>query len=77
MQRGIIFKLKPDGISNAKLIVADTALFSVVYKVNNSADEVNNDSVKIYKLAHQWKMGFDPDPIKQAQEVIFIGKISK
>ena len=34
---------------NAKQFETDTSLFSVVYNVNASADEVNNDSVKFNK----------------------------
>ena len=62
---------------NAKLFANDTLLFSVVYNVNTSTDEINNDLVTINKWAYQWKMGFNPGPIKQAQEVLFTGKISK
>ena len=33
--------------------------------------------MKISNWAFQWKMRFNPDPNKQAQEVIFSGKINK
>ena len=36
-----------DDLPNAKLFADDTALISVVHNVNNSADEVNNDLVKV------------------------------
>lgn len=37
-----------DGLmSNAKLFADDTSLFSVVHNVKTSADEVNNNLVKI------------------------------
>ena len=62
-----------DDSSNAKI----TSLFSVVHNVNTSEDEVNYDLVKINKWACQWKISFNPDTIKQAQEVIFTTKISK
>ena len=67
----------PPLLWNAKLFANDTSLFSVVYNVNTSTDEINNGLVTINKWAYQWKIGFNPDPIKQAQEVIFTGKISK
>ena len=35
-----------DDFSNTKLFANDTSLFSVVHKINTSADEGNNDSVK-------------------------------
>ena len=39
-----------DGLmSNAKLFADDTSLFSVVHNVKTSADEVNNNFVKIYQ----------------------------
>ena len=62
---------------NAKLFVDDTSLFSVVHNANTLEDEGNNDVVKINKWAYQWKISFNPDPIKQAQEVIFTRKIGK
>ena len=36
-----------------------------------SANELNNDSTKISTWVFQWKTNFNPDPTKQAQEVIF------
>ena len=64
-----------DGLSsNAKLFADDTSLFSVVHNANTTAKELNNDLVKISRWAYQWKMSFNPDPSKQAQEVIFIKK---
>ena len=45
---------------NAKQFETDTSLFSVVYDVNTSADEVNNDLVKFNKWAYQGKMSFNP-----------------
>ena len=62
-------------LSNAKLSVDDTSLFFVAHNVNNSAGEVNNDFVKIN--CYQWKISLNPDPVKQAKEIIFIRKISK
>ena len=40
-------------------------------------NELNEDLVKINNLAFQWKMSFNPDPNKQAQEVIFSRKTKK
>ena len=67
-----------DGLSsNAKLFADDTSLFSVVHNANTTAKELNNDLVKISRWAYQWKMSFNPDPSKQAQEVIFSRKLNK
>ena len=67
-----------DGLlSKAKLFADDTSLFSIVFDSKQSAIELNSDLNKISKWAYQWKMSFNPDPTKQAQEVIFSRKISK
>ena len=44
---------------------------SVVDNINLSATNLNSDLSKINACANQWKMTFNPDPSKQAQEVIF------
>ena len=67
-----------DGLSsNAKSFADDTSLFSVVHNVNSTAKELNNDLVKISSWTYQWKMSFNPDLRKQAQEVIFSRKTKK
>ena len=63
--------------SNPKLFADDTSLFSVVRDLNISANEINDDLKKIEAWAHQWKMSFNSDPLKQAQEVIFSRKRNK
>ena len=45
--------------------------------INTSAAHLNNDLRKISNWAFQWKMSFNPDPSKQAQEVIFSRKHQK
>ena len=67
-----------EGLStNAKLFVDDTSLFSVIHDSQTSANVLNNDLEMIYNWAFQWKMNFNPDPTKQAQEVIFSRKTKK
>ena len=61
----------------AKLFTDDTFLFSIVQNVNTSGSHFNSDLSKISNRAFQWKMSFNPDPSKQAQEVIFSRKIQK
>ena len=61
--------------SNPKLFADDTSLFSVVKNVNASNIDLNNDLKKIGEWAFQWKMSFNPDPNKQAQELIFSRKV--
>ena len=63
--------------SKAKLFADDTSLFNVAHDINTSANELNNDLKKVSNWAFQWKMSFNPDPSKQAQEVIFSRKLKK
>ena len=63
--------------SNVKLFADDTSIFSVVFDPNLSAVKLNNDLSKIQNWAYQWKMSFNPDPNKQAQEVVFSRKNKK
>jgi len=46
-------------------------LFSVVKDPITSGDDLNHDLDIIYQWANQWKMEFNPDPTKQATEVLF------
>ena len=46
-------------------------LFPVVKEPVKSADDLNHDLDIIHQRAHQWKMEFNPDPTKQATEVLF------
>ena len=63
----------PDGLkSECKLFADDTSLFSVVHDISTSASDINNDLTLISNWAFQWKMSFNPDPSKQAQEMIVI-----
>ena len=62
-------------ITNPKLFVDDTSLFSIAYDPNATANNLNNDLAKINYWAYQKKMNFNPDPSKQAQEVLFSRKI--
>ena len=57
--------------SNPKLFADDTTLFSGVKNVDASNVGLNNDLKKIGEWAFQWKVNFNPDPTKQAQELIF------
>ena len=61
-----------DGLTtNARLFAGDIPLFSVVDNINLSATNLNSDLSKINAWANQWKMTFNPDPNKQAQEIFF------
>ena len=60
--------------SNPKLFADDTSTFCTVKNVNLSTDQLNSNLEKISNWTHHWKMSFNPDPKKQAQEVIFLEK---
>ena len=61
--------------SNPKSFADDTSLFFVVKNVDATSIDLNNDLKKIIKWAFQWKMNLNPDPTKQAQELIFSRKV--
>ena len=60
--------------SNAKLFADDTSLFNIVKDENESANVLNNDLSLISEWTFNWKMLFNPDPTKPAQEVLFSRK---
>ena len=61
--------LSGDLFSKTKLFAEDTSLFHGVHEINISANKLNNYLKKISNWKFQWKMNFNPDPSKQAQEV--------
>ena len=63
--------------SNVKFFADDTMLFSIVKDPKISADDLNHDLDLIKRWAYQWKMVFNPDPTKQATELLFSCKKSK
>ena len=62
--------LSDDLVSTVKLFADDTSLFSVVCDSNILGNELNNDMQKISEWVHKWKMSFNLDMNKQAQELI-------
>ena len=55
----------------------DTYLFSVVENVNETTASLNKDLENINKWAQQWKVSFNADQAKMAQEDLFSRKKSK
>ena len=51
--------------------------FSVIDNINVPATNLNSDLSKISTWAYHWKMNFNIDPNKQAQEIFFFRKIKK
>ena len=62
---------------NPKLFADDASLFSTVKVPKRKAKNLNSNLKETNRLAFQWKMSFNPDPTKQAQEVIFSRKTIK
>ena len=67
--------LSGDLSSKAKLFANDTSLLTVTHDIATSANELNNDLKEISDWVFQWKMSFNPDPNKQAEDVIFSRKL--
>ena len=60
--------------SKLKLCADDTSLFSTFKYKNENGDILHNDRLSISKWACNWKMLFNLDPIKPAQNVLFSRK---
>ena len=60
--------------SKIKFFADDTMIFSVVQDSALTASELNHDLELINMWAYQWKMAFNPEPNKQAVEVLFSQK---
>ena len=68
----------PDNLESlAKLFADDTSLFSTVHDPSKSAKVLNDDLQKNSDWAFKWKILFNPDVTKQAQEVVFSHKSNK
>ena len=52
-------------------------IFSVILENQTSANNNTKDLETIHNWAFQWKMNFNPDPTKQAQEAIFSCKAKR
>ena len=59
---------------HVKLFADDTSLFTVVQEPNTAAEDMNHDLELISKWAHDWRMSFNPDPQKQAVELLLSKK---
>ena len=59
---------------SVKLFADDTSLFTVVRDPNAAANDMNHDLELISQWAHDWKMSFNPDPQKQAVELLLSKK---
>ena len=62
--------------SNVKLFADDTSIFSVFHDRINTWQELNNDPDRVSLWANKWITSLNPDPSKQAQDVIFSRKVN-
>ena len=67
----------PDEITSSYKIFADDTSLSKIENKSHSNFQLNKDLEAISKWAFQWKMLFNPDPVKQAIEVCFSQKQDK
>ena len=61
-------------VSVSKLFADDTSTFSTVHDAIKSSEDLNKDLDVVKDWAFQWRMNFNPDPNKQATEVVFSRK---
>ena len=59
---------------NVKLFADDTSLFTIARETNEAAEHMNHDLQLITQWANDWRMSFNPDPQKQAVELLFSKK---
>ena len=65
----------PDRITYiCKIFADDTSFFSKVIYTRNSQNDLNYELQSISNWTYQWKLQFNPDPKKQANEIIFSRK---
>ena len=69
--------LSDDITSNLKLFADGTSVFSTIHESNYSAINLNSNLQMISESTFKWKMYFNLNPTKQAQEVIFTQKMIK
>ena len=74
----LIYNDLPDNLSaNVKVFADDSLLFSVIHDITTSSHHLSYDLNRVREWAFQWKMSFDLEPLKQAQEVILMRKFQK
>ena len=65
----------PQGLRcNSKLFADGTSLFSTITSPAISSSNLNEDLIRLTQWIYQWKMSFNLDVTKQAQEIIFSRK---
>ena len=62
-------------INNVKLFANNASIFSTLYNIKISTSNLNSDLHKVSEWDFKWKIYFNPDFTKQAQEAIFSRKL--
>ena len=73
-KKALVNREKLTNIYYLSILYTITSLFSTVCNATESANLLNKDLKKISEWTFNWKMLFNPDITKQAQEVIFSRK---
>ena len=69
-----IYDLTVDLRCDVKLFADDTSLFTIVENASDAAIDLSHDFDLIKQWALQWRMSVNPDPQKQAVEMLFSRK---
>ena len=64
-------------MSDIKLFADDISVFNVVSDTDISTEVLNQDLMAVQGKAYQWKMSFNTDTAKQAEQVVFSTKAFK
>ena len=60
--------------SKVNFFADDTMIYSAVHNPTQTASVLNHDLGIISQWAHQWKISYNPEPSKQAVEILFSQK---
>ena len=61
-------------ICNPKLFSGDVSLHAIMYVKSVCTNSLNDDLKRLYEWSVKWKISFNPDPTKPAEEVIFTNR---
>ena len=59
---------------DARIFADDTSIFKIVNDVNEAFNDISHDLKLVEQWGRQWRMSFNPDPLKPPVEVIFSTK---
>ena len=60
---------------DARIFADDTSIFKIVNNIAEAFNDLNHDLKLVERWGRQWRMSFNPDPLKPPVEVIFSTKI--